>query len=123
MPRPQSPIFPVNKTYSNRFPSLNENNTKPQDSQYNSHKPIPQNAVQNPNSTNFVSTVGQSRSYTANPATVTDLNWYTDSWATDHVTFNLNQLDINSDYAGKQQLQGGNGECLLITHKFYSSYL
>ena len=39
-----------------------------------------------------------------------------DSGATDHVTSDVSQLTVNSNYTGAEQLQVGNGELLPISH-------
>ena len=46
---------------------------------------------------------------------VADLAWYADSGATNHVTANLENLMLKSDYNGSDKLMG-NGKCLPITH-------
>ena len=44
-----------------------------------------------------------------------------DSGATDHVTSDLNQLNVSRNYSGNDQLQVGSGEYLYISHTGYSA--
>lgn len=52
----------------------------------------------------------------ASPLTITDQNWYIDSGATHHVTADPQNLALKTNYAGPDQLQVGNGQCLNISH-------
>ena len=45
-----------------------------------------------------------------------DHNWYVDSGATNHVTANLQNLNLHQDYKGKGKLTIGNGSKLQISH-------
>lgn len=45
-----------------------------------------------------------------------DPSWYIDSGAIDHITSDLNNLDIHRDYKGKAQVTIDNGSHLPITH-------
>lgn len=42
--------------------------------------------------------------------------WYPDSGATNHVTFDLNNLNLGSEYQGSERIQMGNGAGLKISH-------
>ncbi|KAF8380637.1 hypothetical protein HHK36_028126 [Tetracentron sinense] len=54
--------------------------------------------------------------YVATPHYPSDLNWYPDSGATSHVTNDLSNLQIHSDYDGPNKLHVGNGSSLPISH-------
>ncbi|KAJ4720471.1 Retrovirus-related Pol polyprotein from transposon TNT 1-94 [Melia azedarach] len=58
----------------------------------------------------------QKKAYAATLETVTDPNWYLDSGATNHITNNLSNLSIGTEYKGNDQLAVGNGNKLLISH-------
>lgn len=66
--------------------------------------------TQSPHYTNSIA------NYVAALSTVQYVFWYMDLGATDHVTADLSQLTINSNYIGNEQLQVGNGELLPISH-------
>lgn len=51
-----------------------------------------------------------------------DGNWYPDSGATNHITHNLNNLTVGTEYTGSNQVQVRNGACLLISHFGHSSF-
>lgn len=53
---------------------------------------------------------------TTPPTFVEDTCWFPDSGATNHVTNDLNQLSINSEYTGPEKIHVGNGMGLPITH-------
>ncbi|KAL5825813.1 hypothetical protein ACOSQ3_021876 [Xanthoceras sorbifolium] len=61
-----------------------------------------------------------SRGYSAggynSGASHTDSNWYIDSGATNHVTLDIGNLSLKSDYKGKDHLAVGNGTKLPISH-------
>ena len=46
----------------------------------------------------------------------TNQEWYLDSGATNHVTSDLSNLNIQADYKGKNKLIVGNGSSLPILH-------
>ena len=48
--------------------------------------------------------------------TVYDSSWYMDSGATSHVTLELDNLSLSSDYKGKAKLCVGDGNALTISH-------
>ncbi|KAI4297331.1 hypothetical protein L6164_037225 [Bauhinia variegata] len=48
----------------------------------------------------------------ASPSTVSDPNWYFDSRVLHHLASNINNLSINSDYQGDDQVTVGNGQIL-----------
>jgi hypothetical protein len=53
--------------------------------------------------------------YIAGPSQPRDLNWYSDTSATHHITFNLNNLNIHSEaYDGTDEIQVSNGTRLAI---------
>ncbi|KAI9161720.1 hypothetical protein LWI28_020105 [Acer negundo] len=52
----------------------------------------------------------------ANVASVADPQWYIDSGATNHITPDLNNLSINSEYRGNERLTVCNGQTLPISH-------
>lgn len=56
------------------------------------------------------------------PSSVTDPSWYFDTGATDHVTPDIQILQITKPYNGTDKLQVGNGNDLHISH-LSSSYL
>ncbi|KAL4563173.1 hypothetical protein LXL04_027209 [Taraxacum kok-saghyz] len=56
------------------------------------------------------------------PSTVIDPAWYIDTGATDHVSPDIQKLNIAEDYKGDDKLQVGNGNQLSISH-VGSSYL
>ena len=45
-----------------------------------------------------------------------DLIWYTDTGATDHITSDIGNLSIRSDYHGPSKVSVGNGASLCISH-------
>ena len=45
-----------------------------------------------------------------------DLSWFVDSGATNHITSNLNNLSLHTPYNGGDKVAIGNGKKLLITH-------
>lgn len=55
-------------------------------------------------------------SYNASPSTVNDPAWYVDSGATNHITADLNNLALRTDYKGKEKFLVGNGQSLHISH-------
>ena len=57
-----------------------------------------------------------SSAYFATPESVMDQAWYVDSGATNHVTANLNNLSVRSEYKGNDKLYVGNGNQLKISH-------
>ncbi|KAH0633010.1 hypothetical protein KY284_035796 [Solanum tuberosum] len=50
------------------------------------------------------------------PSAIVDNSWFADSGATNHVTSDLSQLSIHTDYNGEDQLAVGNGQKLSINH-------
>lgn len=54
--------------------------------------------------------------YFTAPETTGDLEWYTDSGATNHITNNLNNLSLKDDYLGCDKLTVRNGDNMPITH-------
>lgn len=58
----------------------------------------------------------------ANSIAPIDTAWYLDSGATDHLTADLNNLSLKSEYQGPDQLKIGNGSVLPITHIGSSSF-
>lgn len=52
----------------------------------------------------------------AGPERVSDPCWYADSGATNHVTAEMENLQFNTEYKGKEKLMMGNDRCLTITH-------
>lgn len=57
-----------------------------------------------------------SSAYMATPSTINDPSQYIDSGATDHITFDLNNLFVHLDYNGKAKITIGNGSSLLVSH-------
>ncbi|KAF8398674.1 hypothetical protein HHK36_014529 [Tetracentron sinense] len=51
-----------------------------------------------------------------------DSTWFTDTGATNHVTADLNNLSLHSDYEGSDNLTVGNGKGLRIEHIGSTSY-
>ena len=51
-----------------------------------------------------------------------DADWYPDSGATNHVTSELQNLDLKTEYHGSEQLHIGDGKGLLIKHIGQSSF-
>ena len=45
-----------------------------------------------------------------------NLNWYPDSEATNHLTPDLNNVMTHVDYAGSKKINMGNVSCVLIQH-------
>ncbi|KAH0645845.1 hypothetical protein KY284_033729 [Solanum tuberosum] len=50
------------------------------------------------------------------PSATVDNSWFADSGATNHVTLNLSQLSIHTDYSGEDNLVVGNSQKLSIHH-------
>ena len=50
------------------------------------------------------------------PSIIIDNSWFADSGATNHVTSDLSQLSIHTDYNGEDQLAVRNGQKLSINH-------
>lgn len=75
-------------------------------------------------SANIINTYPESKEQADTKSTETakidgiqDENWYPDSRATNHVTNNLNNLNLGSrEYKGKQLIHMDNGESVEITH-------
>ena len=59
---------------------------------------------------------GNSNAYIATSDSVHDPAWYMDSGATSHVTSELGNLSISSDYKGKNKLCVGDVKALTISH-------
>lgn len=57
----------------------------------------------------------------ATPDIVNNSSWYPDSGATNHVTWDLNNLSYGSPYHGNKRIYMGNGVGLNITHIGHSS--
>ncbi|KAH7655738.1 Zinc finger CCHC-type protein [Dioscorea alata] len=57
----------------------------------------------------------QSANY-ASPSAVVDPSWYFDTGTTDHITPDLNKLNISDEYRGDDKLLIGNGNQLFISH-------
>ena len=58
----------------------------------------------------------QASAFIATPELASDQSWYADSGATSHVTTELGNLSMKSDYHGESNLTVGNGNKLPITH-------
>ena len=58
----------------------------------------------------------QNSAYLATPESVIDPSWYLDSGATNHITSDINNLSIRSNYKGTDKLIVGNGHKLDISH-------
>lgn len=56
----------------------------------------------------------------ANYSIYSPSTWHPDSAATNHITSDLNQLNIAEDYKGLDNLVVGNGQGLLIPHTGFS---
>ncbi|XP_016195998.1 uncharacterized protein LOC107637061 [Arachis ipaensis] len=56
------------------------------------------------------------QAYIALPSAVPDAGWYPDSGASHHITFDQSNLNTGSEYDGSQQVYGGNGQGMKITH-------
>ena len=54
------------------------------------------------------------------PSYAINLNWYTDTGATDHITGDLNKLLVREKYHGNDQVQVANGSGLSILHTGHS---
>ncbi|PON93298.1 hypothetical protein TorRG33x02_108690 [Trema orientale] len=52
----------------------------------------------------------------ATPNTLTDMSWYPDFGATNHLTPDINTLMTKQDYTGSDQIHMGNGIGLNISH-------
>lgn len=52
----------------------------------------------------------------ANQSPIGDQTWYSDTGASHHVTSDLANLSINSEYQGGDKVQVGNGQGLSILH-------
>lgn len=52
-----------------------------------------------------------------------DTNWYPDSGATNHITHDMNNLDISHEAPNGQQIQAANGSGMSITHTGSSSFI
>ena len=59
----------------------------------------------------------------ASPTTVTDSAWYPDSGATDHITADLDNLQISHEYSGNDQVRVGNGMAIPILHIGDTSFI
>ena len=49
------------------------------------------------------------------------MSWYPDSGATDHLTADLNNLQVHSDYTGNDRVHIGDGTGLIINNIGHSS--
>ena len=64
----------------------------------------------------------QMQAYIATPSSAGDLNWYPDIGATHHITYDLNNLNLQQEeYTGQDQVHVGNGQGLPINHLGSSS--
>lgn len=81
------------RTNLNSYPTKHNNSTRPQ-------------RRQSPNAEAFF----------ASPSSIVDPSWYLDSGANHHVTNQLENLSLQSDYSGEDKLTVGNGMALPITH-------
>ena len=53
----------------------------------------------------------------ASPQAASDLNWYSDSSATHHLTNDLANLNVRAEeYTGSESIRVGNGKSLPVTH-------
>ena len=53
----------------------------------------------------------------ASPHAASDLNWYSDSGATHHLTNDLANLNVRvEEYTGSESIRVGNGKSLSVTH-------
>ncbi|KAL5763417.1 hypothetical protein ACOSP7_019681 [Xanthoceras sorbifolium] len=57
-----------------------------------------------------------SAAYFATPNSVQDQSWYLDSGVTNHITSDLSNLSLKSEYRGNDHLTVGNGHQLSISH-------
>ncbi|PON60965.1 hypothetical protein PanWU01x14_149330 [Parasponia andersonii] len=57
-----------------------------------------------------------SSAFIASPTSVNELSWDIDSGATDHMIADLNNLNIQADYKGKEKNIVGNGTLIPISH-------
>jgi hypothetical protein len=55
-------------------------------------------------------------SCTAGMATSSDNNWYTNSWAIDHITGDLDRLTMHDSYSGHDQIHVANRSAMNIAH-------
>ena len=69
------------------------------------------------NSNNDASNSNLMLAMVATPNTINDGNWYLDSSATNHITNDPNNLNLGSEYHGKNKLHVGNGVGLHIRHR------
>ncbi|KAH0743141.1 hypothetical protein KY290_031134 [Solanum tuberosum] len=58
---------------------------------------------------NQTSTNTQMAAFIAKPNTISDPAWYPDSGATNHLTNDLNNVNIRGDYSGNEQIVVGSG--------------
>jgi hypothetical protein len=62
------------------------------------------------------------QAYITAPSSANDLNWYPDIGATHHITYDLNNLNLQQEeYTGQDQVHVGNGQGLPINHLGSSS--
>ncbi|PON40826.1 hypothetical protein PanWU01x14_294290 [Parasponia andersonii] len=61
-------------------------------------------------------------SMVATPNTLTDMSWYPNSGATNHLTPDINTLMTKQDYTGSDQIRTGNGTSMNISHIGQSSF-
>lgn len=59
-------------------------------------------------------------SFASNPFYSIDINWYSDTGATDHITNDLDCLTVHERYNGKEQIQTTSGTSLSVLHVGHS---
>ena len=86
------------------------------DNDYQPHAPSNNNQEHHNSTSGSFTPHANSNAYVATSDTIHDPAWYVDSGATSHVTADLDNLSINSEYKGKGKLYVGNGNSLTISH-------
>lgn len=76
--------------------------------------------IQGPNTASSSQNNTVPQAFVVTASTVNDPSWYVDSGATAHVTADLANLSLSSDYKGKEKLTVGNGNSLPISHVGYA---
>ena len=82
----------------------------------NDYQPPASSQDQHPPACYPTNNSGNSNAYIATSDTIHDSAWYMDSGATIHVTSELDNLSISSDYKGKAKLCVGDGNAFPISH-------
>jgi histone deacetylase 1/2 len=73
--------------------------------------------------TNYTSPPQKTASSATTPSYCVDSNWYMDTWATDHITVELDKLTVRDRYTGNDNVHAANGAGMEIDHVGHSIFV